>query len=621
MARFYSYATTNLLPKRPNSILVFIVAGRRIRQPIVSVLGHVDHGKTLLLDRIRGTTVAAREAGAITQHIGATEVPVETIEELCSGIMERFGVGVKLPGLLFIDTPGHEAFANLRRRGGALADLAVLVIDINEGFMPQTLESISLLKSTRTPFVVAANKIDLVPGWRPVEGACFMDSVGKQNRFTQAEIDRKIYELVGKLHDLGFDAERFDRVGDFRRQVCIVPTSAKTGEGIPELLAILAGLAQRFMGKELTVEVRGPARGTVLEVKEEVGLGTTIDAIIYEGTLSKRETIAVGGLRDVMVSKVRALLQPKPLDEIRDPQDKFRYVDEVVAAAGVKIVAQGLEGALAGAPVWAVRSEKEIDELRQKVRDELDRLRIALDINGVVVKADTLGSLEALEGQLRVHRVPIRRADIGEVSRRDVVEAATVARDDPLLGVVLAFNVGVSPDAREEARNRGVQLIKQNVIYKLIEAYEEWVEQKREEVKRKKLEGFFRPAKFVIKQGFVFRRSNPAIVGVDILGGVLKPKSPIMRKDGRQVGKIKEIQRERESVAEAKMGDELAVSIEGGVVGRNINEGDILYVDIPRDHVIVLKRDLKDVLSADELDVLGEIIAVKQRKDPTYGIM
>jgi len=621
VARFYSYATTNLLPKRPNSILVFIVAGRRIRQPIVSVLGHVDHGKTLLLDRIRGTTVAAREAGAITQHIGATEVPVETIEELCSGIMERFGVGVKLPGLLFIDTPGHEAFANLRRRGGALADLAVLVIDINEGFMPQTLESISLLKSTRTPFVVAANKIDLVPGWRPVEGACFMDSVGKQNRFTQAEIDRKIYELVGKLHDLGFDAERFDRVGDFRRQVCIVPTSAKTGEGIPELLAILAGLAQRFMGKELTVEVRGPARGTVLEVKEEVGLGTTIDAIIYEGTLSKRETIAVGGLRDVMVSKVRALLQPKPLDEIRDPQDKFRYVDEVVAAAGVKIVAQGLEGALAGAPVWAVRSEKEIDELRQKVRDELDRLRIALDINGVVVKADTLGSLEALEGQLRVHRVPIRRADIGEVSRRDVVEAATVARDDPLLGVVLAFNVGVSPDAREEARNRGVQLIKQNVIYKLIEAYEEWVEQKREEVKRKKLEGFFRPAKFVIKQGFVFRRSNPAIVGVDILGGVLKPKSPIMRKDGRQVGKIKEIQRERESVAEAKMGDELAVSIEGGVVGRNINEGDILYVDIPRDHVIVLKRDLKDVLSADELDVLGEIIAVKQRKDPTYGIM
>ncbi|MCD6248420.1 MAG: translation initiation factor IF-2 [Hadesarchaea archaeon] len=598
-----------------------MVAGRRIRQPIVSVLGHVDHGKTLLLDRIRGTTVAAREAGAITQHIGATEVPVETIEELCSGIMERFGVGVKLPGLLFIDTPGHEAFANLRRRGGALADLAVLVIDINEGFMPQTLESISLLKSTRTPFVVAANKIDLVPGWRPVEGACFMDSVGKQNRFTQAEIDRKIYELVGKLHDLGFDAERFDRVGDFRRQVCIVPTSAKTGEGIPELLAILAGLAQRFMGKELTVEVRGPARGTVLEVKEEVGLGTTIDAIIYEGTLSKRETIAVGGLRDVMVSKVRALLQPKPLDEIRDPQDKFRYVDEVVAAAGVKIVAQGLEGALAGAPVWAVRSEKEIDELRQKVRDELDRLRIALDINGVVVKADTLGSLEALEGQLRVHRVPIRRADIGEVSRRDVVEAATVARDDPLLGVVLAFNVGVSPDAREEARNRGVQLIKQNVIYKLIEAYEEWVEQKREEVKRKKLEGFFRPAKFVIKQGFVFRRSNPAIVGVDILGGVLKPKSPIMRKDGRQVGKIKEIQRERESVAEAKMGDELAVSIEGGVVGRNINEGDILYVDIPRDHVIVLKRDLKDVLSADELDVLGEIIAVKQRKDPTYGIM
>ncbi len=594
---------------------------RKVRQPIISVLGHVDHGKTLLLDKVRGTTVAAREAGAITQHIGATEVPTETIEQICGKLLERFGVGVELPGLLFIDTPGHEAFTNLRRRGGALADLAVLVVDISEGIMPQTLESINLQKSNRTPFTMAANKIDTLPGWRPKEGACFLESLPTQSEGVQRKLDEKIYELVGKLHELGFEAERFDRVSDFRKQVCIVPTSAKTGEGVPELLAVLAGLAQRFMGKELAVEVKGPARATVLEVKEEVGLGTAIDTIVYDGTLAKKDMIAVGGLKDVIVSKVRALFQPKPLDEIRDPQDKFRHVNKVVAAAGVKVAAPGLEEVVAGAPFWVIESEGEADELRRQIRAELDRVRIQADVDGVVVRADTLGSLEALEGQLRAHEIPIRRADIGGVSRRDVVEAVAVAERKPLLAAILAFNVGVSPDAREEAKKRKVKVVEQDVIYRLIETYEEWAERKREEVRREKLKGFVRPGKFALKPGLVFRRSQPAIVGVDVLGGILRPKFPVMRRDGRRVGTIREIQREQETVSEAAAGDELAVSIEGPMVGRHINEGDVLYVDIPRDQVIVLKRDLKDMLSGDELGVLEETISSKQREDPTYGVM
>ncbi len=594
---------------------------RKIRQPIIAVLGHVDHGKTLLLDRIRGTTVTAREAGAITQHIGATEVPTHTIEQFCGDLLERFGVGVELPGLLFIDTPGHEAFANLRRRGGALADLAVLVVDATEGIMPQTAESIDLLKSNRTPFMVAANKIDTIPGWQPEDGACFLETIQKQSEGTQRKLDEKIYELLGKLHESGFEAERFDRVSDFRKQVCIVPTSAKTGEGIPELLSILAGLAQRFMERALKVEVKGPARATVLEVKEEVGLGTTIDTIIYDGTLAKKDMIAVGGLEDVIVSKVRALLQPKPLDEIRDPEDKFRHVDRAVAAAGVKVAAPNLEGVVAGAPLWVIESEEEADELRRQLQEELDRVRIITDIDGIVVKTDALGSLEALEGQLRAHNIPIRHADIGDVSRRDVVEATAVAEREPLFATILAFNVDVSPDAREEAEKQGIPLVEENVIYRLIETYDEWAEEKREDVRREKLKDFVRPGKFVLKLGFVFRRSNPAIVGVDVLGGILKPKFPLMRKDGKKIGTIKEIQREQETVPEAVAGDELAVSIAGATVGRHIEEGDVLYVDVPRDQVIVLKRDLRDMLSGDELGVLAETIEIKQREDPTYGVM
>jgi len=218
-----------------------------IRQPIVSVLGHVDHGKTTLLDKIRGTAIAKKEAGGITQHIGATEIPLEVIKEICGPILDKLGGKLTIPGLLFIDTPGHEAFTNLRKRGGSIADLAVLVIDVNEGFRPQTIESLNILRSYKVPFVVAANKIDRIRGWNSREMRPISESIRKQKEWVVQELDKKIYELVGSLSRMGFSAERFDRIRDFTREVCIVPVSALTGEGIPELLAIISGLAQKYL--------------------------------------------------------------------------------------------------------------------------------------------------------------------------------------------------------------------------------------------------------------------------------------------------------------------------------------------------------------------------------------
>jgi translation initiation factor 5B len=594
---------------------------KNVRQPIISVLGHVDHGKTLLLDGIRGTSVAAREAGAITQHIGATEVPADAIKKICGPLLERFKIEVKLPGLLFIDTPGHEAFTNLRRRGGALADLVALVVDVTEGFMPQTLESLTILKSYKTPFMLAANKIDLIPGWQALPKVGFLESFEKQRPAVKQALDDRVYELVGKLHELGFESERFDRVTDFRRQVSIVPTSAKTGEGIPEILTVLSGLAQRFLEDQLRVEVSGPARGTVLEVKEEVGLGKTLDVILYDGTLAKGDSFAVGGLDRVITSKARAIFKPKPLDEIRDPEDRFKSVARVHAAAGIKIAAPGLEGVVAGSPFLVIKEVSEAERVWREMQEELERVRVSTDISGIVLKADAIGSLEAIEGQLRVRQTPIRLADVGDVSKRDIVEAATVAKSDPMLGVVLAFGVGVLPDARAAAHREGVSIIEDRVIYRLIESYEEWVKTKREEIRAKRLEGYVRPAKVALKPGYVFRRSQPAIVGVDVLGGVLRPKVPLIRSDGRPIGVVREIQKEKKSVHKAKLGDELAISIEGGVVGRNLREGDVLYTDIPRDHVLALKRELRDLLSGDEMAVLDEIILIKRREDSTYGIM
>src|SRR3990172_201893 len=414
-----------------------------IRQPIVSVLGHVDHGKTSLLDAIRGTTVAAREAGGITQHIGATEVPMEAIRRVCGDLVK--GKSFKVPGLLFIDTPGHHAFTTLRARGGALADLAVLVVDLNEGFRPQTVESVKILRQHKTPFVVAANKIDLVPGWRKHEDIPFVRSVRDQPEEAATELDKRLYELAAKLYEHGFSADRYDRVTDFAATLAIVPTSAKRGEGVADLLLLLIGPAQRFLEKELHAE-EGPGEGTILEVKEEKGHGTTLDAIVYKGTLRRGDTVVVGSTGEPIVTKVRAVLKPKPLDENRDPQDRFRSVKEVSAAAGVKVVAANIETATAGGPIRVVAGD--LAALIEQVAQE----------EGPLVKADAIGSLEALAFECKKLALPIRTARMGAVSRRDVVDAATIP--NPLHRVILAFNVGLLPEANEElVANRAVEIL------------------------------------------------------------------------------------------------------------------------------------------------------------------
>ncbi len=335
------------------------------RQPIVSVLGHVDHGKTSLLDRIRGTSVVQREAGLITQHIGATEVPVDHIYKVCKSLIREKKFNV--PGLLFIDTPGHQSFTSLRARGGALADLAVLVIDINEGLKPQTIESISILKRFKTPFIIAMNKIDLIEGWQSRENVPFVLSYKNQSEEAKAKLDERMYKIIGDLYERGYSSDRYDRIEDFTKAIAVVPMSARNGEGLPDLLLVLIGLAQRFLEAQLETE-EGPAQGTILEVKEEKGLGPTLDVIIYGGTLHKGDTVILGTKGKPLTTKVKAILKPKSLDEIRDPKDRFDSVKEVSAAIGVKLMCQSIEGVVAGGPLRGTGTN--VNEALNEVVDE-----------------------------------------------------------------------------------------------------------------------------------------------------------------------------------------------------------------------------------------------------------
>jgi len=584
----------------------------KIRQPIVTVLGHVDHGKTTMLDKIRKTSVQRKEAGGITQHIGATEVPIEVIAEISKPLAKMFPVQFKIPGLLFIDTPGHEAFTNLRKRGGSIADIAVLVIDINQGVQPQTKEAIEILKTYRVPFIVAANKVDAITGWNSVENAPISESLKRQRPDVLAELDTKIYQLVGQLAEFGFDSDRFDRVTDVTKQVLIIPTSGRTGEGIPELLLYLAGLSQKYLEKRLEIDENAPGKGVVLEIKEETGVGTTLTTIVYDGVMRRGDTIVFGTKNGPKTTRIRALLKPKPLDEIRTPRDKFRSVEEVHAAAGVKIAAPDIEDAIPGAPVLVVRSKEDEEKAKEVVKRELASISFETDEIGLIVKADTLGSLEALVGILRAHGYPVKKAEIGNVSKHDVVEADVVRQRDRYLGVIIAFNVALEPGVDGEAARLNVPIIQEQVIYRIMERYEQWREEEREREKKEKLSKLILPGKFQILEGYVFRRSDPAIVGVKVLGGVLRAKWPVMREDGKVIGTIKGMQKDKKSVEEAHAGDELAVAIQGPLVGRHVFEGDVIYTAVPSEHAREILRN-KHLVPDEYVEVLQEIIEIKRK--------
>ncbi|MCE4616927.1 MAG: translation initiation factor IF-2 [Aeropyrum sp.] len=593
---------------------------KRLRQPIVTVLGHVDHGKTTLLDRIRRTAVAAREAGGITQHIGASIVPADIIERIAEPLKKVIPIKLVIPGLLFIDTPGHELFSNLRRRGGSVADFAILVVDIMEGFKPQTYEALELLKERKVPFLVAANKIDRIPGWKPNPGAPFIESFRSQDQRVKEILEQRVYEIVGKLYEQGLPSDLFTRIKDFRRKIAIVPVSAKTGEGIPELLAVLAGLTQTYLKDRLRY-AEGPGRGVVLEVKEMPGLGTVVDAIIYDGVLRKGDIIVVGGRDGPIITSVRALLMPAPLQDLRSREAKFVQVDSVYAAAGVRIAAQGLDEALAGSPIIAASSGEDAKKAALEVQKEIEQLRFRTENVGVVVKADTLGTLEALVEALKRRGIPVRIADIGPVTRSDVLDAEVTKKIDKYLGVVLAFNVKILPEAEEEASRSGVKIFREGVIYRLIEEFEDWVKREKEAERLKELNSLVRPGKFRILPGYVFRRSDPAIVGVEVLGGVIRPGYPVMTSEGRELGRIMAIRDRDRSLDEARLGMSVAVSIQGRMlVGRHVDEGDIVYTSVPASHAYRILTEFRDLVSRDELDILKEIAEIKRRAgDSEYG--
>ncbi|KAI0161772.1 hypothetical protein GGR52DRAFT_561097 [Hypoxylon sp. FL1284] len=586
-----------------------------LRSPICCILGHVDTGKTKLLDKIRQTNVQEGEAGGITQQIGATYFPVDAIKQKTAVVNREGQFEFKVPGLLIIDTPGHESFSNLRSRGSSLCNIAILVVDIMHGLEPQTLESMRLLRDRKTPFIVALNKIDRLYGWKKVDNNGFQESLALQNKGVQNEFKSRLDETKLAFSEQGFNAELYYENKSMARYVSLVPTSAHTGEGIPDMLKLILQLTQeRMVGSLMYLS---EVQATVLEVKAIEGFGMTIDVILSNGILREGDRIVVCGVEGAITTNIRALLTPATMKELR-VKSQYVHNKEVKAAMGVKISAPGLEGAIAGSRLLVVGPDDDEEDLEEEVESDLNKLfsRVATSGRGVSVQASTLGSLEALLDFLKVCKIPVANVGIGPVFKRDVVQCATMLEKAPDYAIMLCFDVKIDKEAQAYADENGIKVFTADIIYHLFDAFNKHMDEQLE--KKKEESKMLAVFPCVLNTVAVFNKTSPIVIGVDVVDGNLRVNTPIAAvrpnpttgaKEIVSLGRVTSIERDHKQIPICKKGQpSVAVKVEMGghqpTYGRQLEEKDTLYSLISRASIDTLKEFYRKDVSNDEWQLI-----------------
>ena len=583
-----------------------------LRSPILCVLGHVDTGKTKLLDKIRRTNVQDGEAGGITQQIGATYFPMENIKKKTEELNKDFNLEYRVPGLLVIDTPGHESFTNLRSRGSGLCDIAILVIDIMHGLEPQTIESINLLRSRKTPFVIALNKVDVLYGWKAVKDQPIRKSLSQQTPDVLQEFETRTQDILVQLAEQSLNSKLYYENDDFRRNVSVVPTSAITGEGVQDILLLVVQITQDLMTSRLMYSAAFEC--TLLEVKVIPGLGTTIDVVLINGVIHDSDTIVVCGINGPIVTPIRALLTPKAMKELRIKSDYTRN-KTIKAAMGIKISAQNLDGAIAGTNVMVYRKEEgdNLDEIKKCVMKDFDSVmgNISTVDRGVYVQASTLGALEALLEFLKSEdvNIPVCGVSIGPVHKKDVMKASVMLEHKPEWAVILAFDVKISADAAQHAENLGVRIFTADIIYHLQDSFKRYTEEQANKRKEQADQIAVFPCCLRILKSF--REKNPVILGVDVVEGILRVGTPICVPDIKDedgeplmIGTVSSIEENHKEKEQVGKGAQVAVKIEAlncapVTFNRQFNKKTILYSRLTRESIDALKENFKSDIDRD----------------------
>nr|GLL18000.1 eukaryotic translation initiation factor 5B-like isoform X1 [Ipomoea trifida] len=587
-----------------------------LRSPICCIMGHVDTGKTKLLDCIRGTNVQEGEAGGITQQIGATYFPAENIRERTREL--KADATLKVPGLLVIDTPGHESFTNLRSRGSGLCDIAILVVDIMHGLEQQTIESLNLLKMRNTEFIVALNKVDRLYGWKVCRNAPIQKAMKQQNKDVQFEFNTRLTQIVTQFKEQGMNTELYYKNKDMGKDTfSIVPTSAISGEGIPDLLLLLVQWTQKTMVERLTYS--NEVQCTVLEVKVIEGHGTTIDVVLVNGVLHEGDQIVVCGMQGPIATSIRALLTPHPMKELR-VKGTYLHHKEIKAAQGIKITAQGLEHAIAGTSLYVVGPDDDVDDIKESAMEDMRSVMSRIDKSGegVYVQASTLGSLEALLEFLKTPEVsiPVSGIGIGPVHKKDVMKASVMLEKKKEYATILAFDVKVTPEARELSEELGVKIFCADIIYHLFDQFKAYIDNLKEEKKKEVAEEAVFPCVLKIVPDCVFNKKDPIVLGVDILDGIARIGTPICipSREFIDIGRIASIENNHKPVDYAKKGQRVAIKIVGSnseeqqkMFGRHFEMDDELISKISRRSIDILKENFRKDLTVEEWRLLVKL--------------
>jgi translation initiation factor 5B len=580
-----------------------------MRSPICCVLGHVDTGKTKLLDKIRHTNVQDKEVGGITQQIGASYFPIDTIREKTKEVHGKLDIEYNLPGVLIIDTPGHESFSNLRHRGSSLCDIAILVIDVMHGLEKQTLESIKILKEKKIPFVIAVNKIDRIYGWKSSGQVSIRNTIKKQDKISVEELEDRIKGIKNELLSQGLNTEIFMKNHQMKKVYSLVPVSAITGEGIPDLLALMVFMTQKWMNRKLTLI--SDLECSIMEVKTEEGLGTTVDAILSNGTLKEGDKIIVATTNGPIITNIRTIMTPKPLKEMRI-KDQYIHHKEIKASMGIKIVANDLENVVAGTSIARIELNDTLEIIEKKklqVSSEIDNLldSIKCSERGVYVKASTLGSLEAFVSLLKDEKIPIGNVSIGSLHKKDITLASTnTSLDYKEYSVILAFNIKVNKDVEKMAHANGIKIITGEIVYNIVDAYKKHLESIRKVKKEQNKDTAVFPCVVeMMGKKFIFNNKNPFVFGVRIIAGKLKLGTPLIVPSKNIVlGRVTSIEREHKKLEVGELGTEVCIKVETEessiTFGRQVTEEETLYSNITRDSIDCLKEFYKSDMKKED---------------------
>lgn len=573
-----------------------------LRAPISVIMGHVDTGKTSLLDKIRATSVQKGEVGGITQQIGATQFPQETLQKKTEAMRALYPqYQVTIPGLLMIDTPGHESFSNLRSRGSSLCDIAIVVVDLMHGLEQQTIESIRMLERKKTKFVIALNKVDRMYGWKAEENSPFRQSLQRQDENCVMEFKNRLSEVQLQLSQLGFNSKLYWENDDVEDYISLCPTSAVTGEGIPDLLMTLIRYSQEYLVEKLMFY--DYLQCTVLEVKTIEGHGATIDAMLVNGRLRRGDRIVFSTLEGPVITTIRNLLTPPPNCESRVKSDYLQH-SEVQGAMGVKIVANDLLQALAGTSIMVLQEEDDENDVKSCVQADVDNItKVKCDSQGVTVCASTLGSLEALMQFLQKDckpPIPVGRTKIGSLDRTDITLASLYhGKNLSEYAVVLAFDVEMDEEIQKLAADENVKIFSADIIYHLFDRFTQFMTELTEKRRQEAMEIAVFPCVLKILPEHIFNKKNPIVMGVEVMDGSLRVGTPLsIPQLNLYVGKVISIEANQKDVQMAKKGTSVSIKIENSqneniMYGRHFDHKNSLYSALTRRSIDALKEFFK----------------------------